>query len=128
MSQQCVLGNKLTVRCAKAKGCFEQVGQEQFSQKVWTRRTDLVAFIQEGKMLVAKDWFTMAVSRGTIKSKHLDSKDIGIGSRTQVLGDIFASQTFSIKLHMGVAEKCTHCDCSKGDQQSITGSWQWQTC
>ena len=56
----------------------------------------MAVFIREGKMLVAKDWFTMAVSRGTIKSKHLDSKDIGIGSRTQVLGDIFASQTSAL--------------------------------
>lgn len=112
------------MRCAK--GCFEQVGQEQFSRKVWTQRTDLAAFIQEGKMLVAEDWFTVAVSRGTIKSEHSDSKDVGIGSRTQVLGHIICFTDFSIKLHMGVAKKCTHCDCAKGDQQPVM--WSRQTC
>ena len=48
----------------------------------------MAAFIQEGKMSVDKDWFTMAVSRGIISLEHSNSKDVGIGSRTHVLGDI----------------------------------------
>ena len=49
----------------------------------------MAAFIQEGKMSVDKDWFTMAVSRGTISpSEKSNGKDVGIGSRTHVLGDI----------------------------------------
>ena len=48
----------------------------------------MAAFIQEGKMLVNKDWFTMALSRGTISLEHSNSKDVGIWSRTHVLGDI----------------------------------------
>ena len=49
----------------------------------------MAAFIQEGKMSVDKDWFTMAVSRGTISpSEKSNGKDVGIGFRTHVLGDI----------------------------------------
>ena len=50
----------------------------------------IAVFIQEGKMPVDKDWFTMAVSRGTISLEHSNSKDVGIGSRTYVL-ETFAS-------------------------------------
>ena len=46
------------------------------------------AFIQEGKMPVDKDWFTMAVSRETISLEHSNSKDGGTGPGTHVLGDI----------------------------------------
>ena len=46
------------------------------------------AFIQEGKMSVDKDWFTMAVSRETISLEHSNSKDGGTGPGTHVLGDI----------------------------------------
>ena len=45
-------------------------------------------FIHEGKMLVAKDWFTVVVSRGTTWSEHSNCKDVWIWSRTHVLGDI----------------------------------------
>ena len=48
----------------------------------------MAAFIQEGKMPVDKDWFTMAVSRRTISLEHSNSKDDGIGPRTHVLGDV----------------------------------------
>ena len=49
----------------------------------------MAAFIQEGKMPVSKDWFTMVVSRGTISLEHSNSKDVGIRSRTHVLGHSF---------------------------------------
>ena len=48
----------------------------------------MAAFIQEGKMPVDKDWFTMEGSWGTISLEHSNSKDVGIGSGTNVLGDI----------------------------------------
>ena len=44
----------------------------------------MAAFIQEGKMPVDKDWFTMAVSRGTISLEQSNSKDVGIRYRTHV--------------------------------------------
>ena len=48
----------------------------------------MAAFIQEGKMPVGKDWFTMAASRGIISSEHSTSKDVGLGSRTEAIGDM----------------------------------------
>ena len=71
----------------------------------------MAAFIQEGKMPVDKDWFTMAVSRGTISLEHSNSKDVGIRSRTHVLGDICFMNFNTVSLvtlsnpHMGVQEK-----------------------
>ena len=44
----------------------------------------MAAFILEGKIPVDKDWFTMAVSRGTISLEHSNSKDVGIRYRTHV--------------------------------------------
>ena len=71
----------------------------------------MAAFIQEGKMPVDKDWFTMAVSRGTILLEHLKSKDVGIRSKTHVLGDICLMNFNTVSLvtlsnpHKGVSEK-----------------------
>ena len=54
------------------------------SREVFFKRDlTMAAFIQ-----VDKDWFTLAVSRGTILLEHSNSKDVRIGSRTHVLGDI----------------------------------------
>ena len=36
----------------------------------------MAAFIQEGKMPVDKDWFTMTVSRGTISSEHSNNNEV----------------------------------------------------
>ena len=53
------------------------------SREVFFKRgLSMAAFIQEGKMVVNKDWLTMAVSRGTISLEHSNSKDVGIGSRS----------------------------------------------
>ena len=66
----------------------------------------MAAFIQ-----VDKDWFTLAVSRGTILLEHSNSKDIRIGSRTHVLGDICFMNFNTVSLvtlsnpHKGVPEK-----------------------
>ena len=75
----------------------------------------MAAFIQEGKMPVDKDWFTMAVSRGTISLEHSNSKDVGIGSRIHVLRDIILFHelnTVSLVTlsnpHKGVQEKWRH--------------------
>ena len=71
----------------------------------------MVAFIQEGKMPVDKDWFTMAVSRGTISLEHSNSKDVGMGSGTHVLGDACFMNFSTVSLvtlsnpHNGVLEK-----------------------
>ena len=79
-------------------------------------------FIHEGKMPVAKDWFTMVVSRGTTWLKHSNSKDVGIGSRTHVLGDIFfmhfntASWVTISNPHKGVPEK-------RRSQRLCEGGW-----
>ena len=41
------------------------------SREVFFKRDlTMAAFIQEGKMPVDKDWFTMAVRRGTISLEH----------------------------------------------------------
>ena len=80
-------------------------------------------------MPVDKDWFTMAVSRGTISLEHPNTKDVGIGSRTHVLGDICFMNFNTVSLvtlsnpHKGVPEKrfflnliyivikSNHCNC-----------------
>ena len=75
------------------------------------RGLTMAAFIQEGKMPVNKDWFTMAVSRGTISLEHSNSKDVGIGSGTHVLGDSCFMNFNTVSLvtlsnpHKGVPEK-----------------------
>ena len=71
----------------------------------------MAVFIQEGKMPVDKDWFTMAVSSGTISLEHSNRKDVEIGSRTHVLGDTCFMTFNTVSLvtlsnpHMGVPEK-----------------------
>ena len=75
------------------------------------RGLTMAAFIQEGKMPVDKDCFTMAVSRGTISLEHSNRKDVEIGSRTHVLGDTCFMNFNTVSLvtlsnpHMGVPEK-----------------------
>ena len=82
------------------------------SEGFFKRSFTTADFIHEGKMLVAKDWFTMVVNRGTTWSEHSNSKDVGIGSRTHVLGDIYfthfntASWVTLSSPHKGVPEKC----------------------
>ena len=54
------------------------------SRDVFSKRDlTMAAFIQEGKMSVDKDWFTMAVSRGTMWSEHSNSKDVVCVKRTK---------------------------------------------
>ena len=71
----------------------------------------MAAFLQEGKMPVDKDWFTLAVSRETSSLEHSNSTDVGIGSRTHVLGDICFMNFNTVSLvtlsnpHKGVPEK-----------------------
>ena len=48
----------------------------------------MAAFIQDEKVPVNKDWFTMVVSRGIILLEHSNCKTVGVRSRTHVLGDI----------------------------------------
>ena len=50
------------------------------------RGLTMAAFIQEAKMPVDKDWFTMAVSRGTMWSEHSNSKDVVCVKRTKKIG------------------------------------------
>ena len=147
LSRYRVLGNKLIGRCAK--DCFGRddgkVGQEQVSQWVWTQKGKFETglkfckhiwikwfffkrgftttdFIHEGKMPVDKDWSTMVVSRETTWSEHSNSKDVGIGSRTHVLGDIFfmhfntASWVTVSNPHKGVPEK-------RRSQRLCEGGW-----
>ena len=79
-------------------------------------------FIHEGIMPVAKDWCTMVVSRGTTWSEHSNSKDVGIESRTHVLGDICfmhfntASWVTVSNPHKGVPEK-------RRSQRLCEGGW-----
>ena len=40
------------------------------------------------KIPVNKNWFATALSRGTSSSEHSNSKAVGMGSRTHVLGHI----------------------------------------
>ena len=79
----------------------------------------MAAFLQEGEMPVDKDWFTMAASRRTVSSEHSTSKDVGLGSRTEPIGDLLErtlehilhehQQQFSLVTlsnpHPGVREK-----------------------
>ena len=67
---------KTRVLVALKESCFLQRG------------LTAAAFTREGNRPVVKNWFTMAVSRGTISSEHPNTKDVEIGSRTHALGDI----------------------------------------
>ena len=75
--------------CGEGGGAGGRAGEDCFC---FMRGVTTAAFTQEGKMPVDKDALTMAMSTRTISSQHSESKDVAIGSRTHVLGDIFAER------------------------------------
>ena len=58
----------------------------------------MAALLQEEKMPVDKNWFTMAASRRTVSSEHSTSKDVGLRSRTEAIGDLL-ERTLECILH-----------------------------
>ena len=76
------------------------------------------------KWSVDKVYFTMAMSRRTIWSEHSNCKDVGISSRTRVLGDIYFMNfnTFSLVINSQIRL------CEGGRTTWLsTGSGIWRT-